>query len=111
MNIVSSQLLSWVKAWENQNITLYLSFYSKDFKAQKKSRSIWENYRRRSLGHSSQISIQISNIQMHKIKNIINVTFNQKFKSNKISDNGKKELSWKKEDRKWKIIKESWSPI
>ena len=30
-NFVSSQLLNWVKAWGNQDINLYMSFYSKNF--------------------------------------------------------------------------------
>ena len=41
----------------------------------------------------------------------MNVTFIQKYKSDKVSDVGKKELIWAKEGKDWKIIKESWNPI
>ena len=87
------------------------SGYSKDFKDPKRSRSSWEAHKRRSLRGSTVISLQISNIKMKKNNNTINVTFVQKFKSNKMSDIGKKELIWKKEGNQWKIIEESWNPI
>ena len=43
-------------------------------------------------------------------KNIIRVSFIQRFKSNKFSDVGLKELVWKKDTEVWKIIKETWKP-
>ena len=55
--------------------------------------------------------MQISNIKIKQINDSIKVTFIQKFKSNKFSDIGKKELIWIKEGNDWKIVKESWKPI
>lgn len=110
-DIVTSHLFSWAKAWESRNVPLYLSFYSKSFKDPKRSRSRWEAYRRKSLEKSLKISIQISNIKIYIArKNIIKVTFNQRFKSNKLSDIGRKELIWEKGTDGWKIIKETWKP-
>ena len=109
-DIVTSQLLDWVKAWQSKNSNLYLSFYSIDFKDPKRSRSRWEAYRRRSLRNASNISIQISNIQTQTANNTARTTFVQRFKSNKISDVGSKELIWEKKGDNWKIIKEPWRP-
>ncbi|HIF01802.1 MAG TPA: hypothetical protein EYQ84_00155 [Nitrospinaceae bacterium] len=108
-HIVTSNLYNWIKAWESRNTSLYLSFYSKNFKDPKRSLSKWKSYRRNSLKKSSNISIQISNIKTYlSNENIIRVDFIQRFKSNTISDIGKKSLVWEKGPDGWKIIKESW---
>ena len=110
-SIINSKLLHWINAWENRNTPLYLSFYSKSFKDPKKSRSLWESHRRKSLEEKINISVQISNIKIYTLsKNIIRVTFVQRFKSNKFSDIGLKELVWEKGTDGWKIIKETWKP-
>ena len=110
-SIINAKLLHWVKAWESRNVPLYLSFYSKSFWDPKKSRSLWESHRRKSLEKKINISIQISNIKIYTLsKNIIRINFLQRFKSNKFSDIGLKELVWKKDTDGWKIIKETWRP-
>ena len=110
-DIVVSNLLNWVKSWENQNTPLYFSFYSKNFKDPKRSRSEWETYRRKSIKKSLNISLQVSNIKTSLTKNNkIRTTFVQQYKSNKFSDIGLKELVWEKDHKRWKIIKESWEP-
>tara|TARA_B110000263_G_scaffold125871_1_gene109531 strand:+ start:432 stop:569 length:138 start_codon:yes stop_codon:yes gene_type:complete len=38
------------------------------------------------------------------------MTFIQRYEAKNIVDLGEKELIWKKEGRKWKILKETWSP-
>ncbi|MBT4374441.1 MAG: hypothetical protein HOD16_02000, partial [Nitrospina sp.] len=110
-NIIKSKLLHWVNAWESRNVPLYLSFYSKSFKDPKRSRSRWEAYRRKSLEKALSITIKISNIKIYSpTKKSIKVTFSQRFKSNRFSDIGLKELVWKKGTDGWKIIKETWKP-
>ena len=110
-NIIKSKLLHWVNAWESRNVPLYLSFYSKSFKDPKRSRSRWETYRRKSLEKALSITIKISNIKIYSpTKKSIKVTFSQRFKSNRFSDIGLKELVWKKGTDGWKIIKETWKP-
>jgi len=110
INFVSSNLLNWLKAWQNQNINVYVSFYSKDFQDPERSRSEWEAYRHRALKANSGISIQVSNIKVHQREKIIEVNFTQHFKSDIFSDVGIKELVWKKKGNSWKIIRETWVP-
>ena len=110
-DIITSHLLNWVDAWQSRNIPLYLSFYSKNFKDPKRSRPKWEAYRRHSLENTLNISVEISNIKTYiSKKNSIRVTFIQRFKSNKLSDIGIKELIWKEDANGWKIVKETWRP-
>jgi murein L,D-transpeptidase YafK len=109
-NFISSQLLNWVDAWGNQNINLYISFYSKNFMGTKRSRSEWEAYRHRALKANSNITIQVSNIHLHQNEETVEVSFKQRFKSDHYSDVGIKELVWRKTGRGWKILKETWIP-
>jgi murein L,D-transpeptidase YafK len=109
-NLVSSQFLNWVDAWGNQNINLYMSFYSKEFMGKKRSRSEWEAYRHHALQTNSNMSIQVSNIQLHQNEETIEINFTQRFKSDRFSDVGIKELVWKKMGSGWKIHKETWIP-
>ena len=108
--IVTSQLYEWVTAWKNKNTNLYLSFYSKNFKDPKRSRSKWEAKRRRSLKNASNVSIEISDIRSSALDNVITMIFTQRYKAKNIFDLGEKELIWKKEGQNWKIIKETWRP-
>ena len=110
-NIIEPYLVKWIKGWENRNIDLYLSFYSKNFVDPRRSYSKWEASRRSSLNKSTNISIKITDLKTHILNNdSIKVTFIQQFMSNIISDIGTKEMWWKKEDGNWKIIKEIWQP-
>ena len=112
IDIITSQLYNWVNAWQNKKVQSYLSFYSNNFKDNKRSRSKWEAYKRRSLRSRSDILIKISDLEVTLLKEgLVKTTFIQRFKSNRISDIGQKELYWQKERNGWKIIKEIWRPL
>ena len=108
VDVVVSQFLIWIKAWEAQKINSYLSFYSKDFKDSKRPRKSWEVQRRKALGSSSGVSIEVSDIQILRAHDAVEMSFIQSYKSDRISDIGKKVLIWKNEGDRWKIVKESW---
>ena len=110
IDVVVSQFLIWLKAWEEGEVNAYLSFYSKNFEDPKKSRKEWASQRRSALSRNSEITIQVSDIQMKQNDETIEMSFVQDFKSDRISDVGRKELTWKNEGKRWKIIKEIWKP-
>ena len=110
VDIVVSQLLIWLQAWEGREVNTYLSFYSKNFKDPKISRKEWVSQRRFALSRNSGITIQVSDIQMKQNDETIEMSFIQDFKSDRVSDIGRKELIWKNEGNRWKIIKEIWKP-
>ena len=103
-------LLIWLQAWEGKNVNEYLSFYSTNFRDPKKSRKEWAEQRRSALNGNSSISIQISDIQMKQNDETVEVSFLQNYKSDRVSDVGKKKLIWKNEGNSWKIIQETWKP-
>ncbi|MFT4577896.1 MAG: hypothetical protein ACI8PD_000664 [Nitrospinales bacterium] len=108
VDVVVSQFLIWLKAWEAQKINSYLSFYSKDFKDSKRPQENWEAQRRKAFGSSSGVSIEVSDIQILRADDAVEMSFTQNYKSDRISDIGKKVLIWKNEGDRWKIVKESW---
>jgi hypothetical protein len=108
VDVVVSQFLIWLKAWEAQKINSYLSFYSKDFKDSKRPRESWEDQRRKDFGSSSGVSIEVSDIQILRADDAVEMSFIQSYKSDRISDVGKKVLIWKNEGDRWMIVKESW---
>lgn len=108
VDVVVSQFLIWLKAWEAQKINSYRSFYSKDFKDSKRPRDSWEAQRRKTFGNSSGVSIEVSDIQILRADDAVEMSFIQNYKSDRISDVGKKILIWKNEGDRWKIVKESW---
>jgi len=108
VDVVVSQFLIWLKAWEAQKINSYLSFYSKDFEDSKRPRKSWEAQRRKAFNSSSGVSIEVSDIQILRADDAVEMSFIQSYKSDRISDIGKKILIWKNEGDRWKIVKESW---
>ena len=105
---IKDKLATWLRAWENQDVNTYISFYSDKFKAPKNNRAKWRNTRLHALKANKNLSIQVSNLQTSQNKNIIELNFIQRFNSDKYSDVGIKELVWIKTGGDWKILKETW---
>ncbi len=110
IDVVVSQFLIWLKAWESGDVTTYLSFYSRNFNVPELSHQEWVEQRRFALSRNSAVSIQVSDIQMEQNDATVAMSFVQNFKSDRISDLGRKELIWKNEGSGWKIIREIWKP-
>jgi len=109
-DLVSKHLDKWIRAWEKQDIELYLSFYSKEFKGSKERHADWRISRQAALKKHTNISIQLQNIQISQNKDTVGINFTQTFKSDGYSDIGVKELVWAKNGSDWRIIKETWIP-
>ena len=109
--IPASHIENWARAWEKQDIASYMAFYSKEFKGFKNHRGAWEASRQNALKKNKNISIELSNIQIHqKEREKIEVNFFQKYQSDGYADTGIKELLLEKRKAGWKIVKETWMP-
>ncbi len=106
-----AQFHNWIKAWENKEVQLYLSFYSKSFKGYKENRSAWEASRRQALTSRSSMTIEAKNIDIVRSNKKLKVSFIQIFKSEDYEDIGKKILEWEMAESGWKIVKETWSSL
>ena len=106
-----AQFHNWIKAWENKDVQLYLSFYSENFKGYKDNRSTWEASRQQALTSRSSMTIEAKNIDIVRDNKKVKVSFIQIFKSEDYEDIGNKVLEWEKAASGWKIVKETWSSL
>jgi hypothetical protein len=107
---VLKHLDKWISSWENQDIDLYLSFYTKAFKGLEETHADWRVARQVALKRNKNISIQRQNIQILPNIDTVEISFTQIFESESYSDVGVKTIAWEKNGTDWKIIKEIWAP-
>ncbi len=108
IDVVVSLFLAWIKSWQGKNVETYLSFYSRDFQHRFKSAGQWQDSRRKALAQPGDIKIEFSDIQIVQGMDAIEITFLQKYKSDRVTDTGRKTLVWKKDGDSWKIVQETW---
>jgi len=107
---VVSQFLIWIKAWQDKEVELYLSFYSQEFQAPGPLGQ-WKRSRQIALERNHQIHIEVGDIRLRDMNDRIEMTFVQDFQSDTVADHGQKTLVWRKEGAEWKIISEKWEPV
>ena len=98
----------WGAAWSDQNVTQYLSNYSKDFMVpRKKSREAWQKMRKERLTKPEYIILKINYQNFQPLdNNVVEVFFKQTYKSNTYNDIADKVLRMRKEGPDWKILRE-----
>ena len=104
-------LKKWVRAWENQDLQSYFSFYARNFKGLKNKHLDWKDSRRLALEKHTNISIELNNIKIFQKNDVAKTNFTQIFKSDNYSDIGIKELFWVRYGADWRITSETWLPI
>lgn len=103
---VAQRLTDWAAAWSAKDIDGYLGFYSKDFTA-KGTRAQWEASRRKLVGKPGPISLKLDSIKASPQGSDVITTFQQTYSSSNFKDKGVKTLTWRLQDNKWVIVKES----
>ena len=104
-------LKKWARAWENQDLESYFSFYSKKFTGLKNKHLDWKISRQLALKKNTNIFINIKNIQIFHKNDVAKTSFIQTFQSDNYSDIGIKEIFWVKYGPDWSITSELWFPI
>jgi TPR repeat protein len=104
-------LKKWARAWENQDLESYFSFYSKKFTGLKNKHLDWKISRQLALKKNTNIFIDIKNIQIFHKNDVAKTSFIQTFQSDNYSDIGIKEIFWVKYGPDWRITSELWFPI
>jgi hypothetical protein len=99
----------WGAAWSDKNVPQYLSNYSEDFQIPGKlSRKEWEKLRRTRLNRPRHISLDVDYEKFEFVEtNVVDVYFEQSYRSNTFSDVTSKVLRLRKEDHAWKILAEN----
>ncbi len=106
---VMMMLEAWRKAWENQNIERYLSFYSSHFVPEKRfgSRNHWEQRKRALIGSKKYIHINLSDFELISATDRrIELRFKQRYESDTFRDEKMKSMVLEREGENWKIVRE-----
>lgn len=100
----------WKNAWESKNIKRYLSFYSRRFDNHNKNYQGWKTHKSRVFKYTPKIQVTLSQIKIFAYpgeKNLLSVSFYQKYNGGHFKSHTWKQQYWKKEaDGQWRIIYE-----
>lgn len=110
VDVVLSQFLVWLKAWQGKQLDSYFSFYSKSFESGGKPFKEWLKEQSKTLDEIQQIKVEVNDLELLEKGDTIEMSFMETFQSKSFSDIRRKVLVWKKEKGVWKIIVESSEP-
>lgn len=101
-------VMAWAKAWAAKDMTAYLAAYSPEFDpAGKQSRSAWEKERHARIVGKSNISVTLSQLNVHVTGDEAVAKFHQAYKADTLSVSSRKTLTLKKHGNQWLITQES----
>lgn len=102
----------WAKAWAKQDVRAYLSFYSSSFVPEGGANfEQWKEQRKVKVAAPSFIRIVLSGITVTELEQgVTQVHFSQRYRSNIVNDQVRKELLFKKDNGQWRIIRERLRP-
>jgi len=104
------QLEAWRLDWESRDAQNYLSHYARDFRAGAIDLAAWSAHKRRVNAAKNWIKVGLSNVSVLRAAGqdaVIEVTFDQDYRSNNLSQRARKRQYWVEEDGRWKIAYES----
>lgn len=100
---------TWITSWETGDMKGYASFYADDFRSKGMDRDSWLAYKTDLARANRDIRIGIKNLKItYPSRHRAVATFEQNYRSSRVSDVGIKTLRLKKVDNSWKICKETW---
>ncbi len=107
--IIQRLVLEWKGAWESRDIDIYISYYSKRFRSEKRMDwKGWKRYRRNFNERHKNINISIDGMRIRRERDMIIASFIQYFSSSIMTSVGMKSLYFVNEGDDWKIIREIW---
>ncbi len=106
-------ILLWKDAWENKDISAYISCYDQDFKSRGMGIDAWKKHRSRLNEKYDNISVEISNIKVSPLSSDdkLKVSFTQVYKADSYRDKGRKDILLVRKGEYWKIMDEDWKAI
>lgn len=107
---ITPTIQTWIGAWNNKDITTYLSTYSDAFvPALNLTRAQWEDLRKKRVNKQGSISAELKNIKAPEKcdGNKADVSFTQVYGSDDYRDAVEKTLSLELVNGQWKILRET----
>lgn len=102
-------IFAWSKAWSQQSVDEYLSFYSDDFQpAHHETLAAWQEERRERLRRPASIDLSLSAVQAVFLDSErVSVRFQQRYRSGDFADTVIKAVVMRWEDGRWKFLEET----
>lgn len=99
---------NWRQAWAGQKLQAYINFYKSKYQPNAKtSHKNWLAARKRSVTKPKFINIELFGFETMPVsEGVIQVSFYQKYESNRFKDTIRKRLTWQKFDAGWRIVEE-----
>ncbi len=101
---VEERIHAWAQAWSAQDVTSYLSFYSRRFvPGDGVTRQAWERRRRERLKTPSFVRVEVNDLEIRDEDGRLEAWFTQRYESDSFHDVVTKYLSFVREDGAWVI--------
>jgi tetratricopeptide (TPR) repeat protein len=106
---IEGSVMAWAKAWSQQDVESYLNSYSATFTPPNNlARDQWNEQRRDRIKSPRFIKITIEQMKIEPLNSqAANVTFKQRYQSDRFSGTTRKLLLLNLEDGAWRIVQES----
>ena len=104
------QFEAWRIDWESRDAQKYLSHYARDFRAGAMDLAAWSAHKRKVNAAKNWIKVGVSNLSVLRSAGpaaVIEVTFDQDYRSNNLSQRARKRQYWVEEGEGWKIAYEN----
>jgi murein L,D-transpeptidase YafK len=103
---------AWKKAWEQKNLSAYMSFYDSGFQSRGMDFKAWKKHRDKLNQKYHSIVVGISDLKVEQVSAVMaSVRFIQKYEADDYADEGLKSLLLVKRGKDWKIKEEEWKPL
>jgi murein L,D-transpeptidase YafK len=104
------QIEAWRSDWESRDAQKYLSHYARDFRAGGVDLAGWSEQKRRANAAKKWIKVGLSNVSVLRSAGeagVVEVTFDQDYRSSNLSQRARKRQYWVEEGGRWKIAYEN----
>ncbi len=108
---LNSFVENWRKAWENNDLEKYMSFYDQDFKAPGFNFQTWKNHKSNLKNKYQYTKIHLSQPYIVQHNEQLLVKTLQRYESDKHIDYGVKTIYALRNGDSYKIIREEWTPF
>lgn len=106
---VADRLNSWRRDWESRDAGRYLSHYARSFRAGNMDHAAYSAYKRRVISENHGISVRVENVSVIRSPgegDLVEVRFDQDYRSNRFAQRSRKQQFWNQEGGQWKIAYE-----
>ncbi len=102
---------AWIEAWESRDVDRHIAFYAPEFHSGGMDRAAWRAHKARLAARYSFISVEISDVAMKLAGETAEVTFKQRYRSDRNQETGLKTLALRLVQGAWLIEEETWRPL